>query len=116
MSSQSPSVAGVVRRLATPVAATTVSICLLSSNRSSSKQTENVFCRSPTLPGFSARRRALIRAVIVEESMPPERQVPTGTSLLSRSRTASARRSRSPRAVSSSPTSPPGASFTAKSQ
>ncbi len=115
MSSQSPSVPGVVRRLATSVAATTVSIYRLSSNRGSSKQTENVFCRSPTLSGLSARRRPFIRAVTVEESIPPERQVPTGTSLRSRSRTASVRRARTLCAAASS-SAPPGAPLTAKSQ
>ena len=73
---------GSVRSASTPVAATTSSMYRLSSKFLSEKTTENVFCRAPTLSGASLLMRLFIMAVSAEESIPPERQVPTATSLL----------------------------------
>ena len=102
MSSQSCSGVGSVLYASTPVASTIVSMYRLSSNRISVKTDENVFCRAPTLAGASSRISLLMRTVRVEESIPPERQVPTGTSLLRWIRVALTRMSRSRDAASAS--------------
>src|SRR5579885_504597 len=68
-----------------------------SSNRSSSEHAENVFCQPVLWPG----NRRWVAQTIEEESNPPERQEPTGTSARNRSRTESNSKSRNATAASS---------------
>ncbi len=83
-----------------------------SSKPSSSKYAVNVRCRSPIGLAFSisvSSRWSTVHA-IADESTPPERQVPIGTSLRSRSRTESRNSSRT------SPTGSLGAARTSSVQ